>query len=121
MYDATSESENNEVQSDRGDTASNQFPPDTPPTPSYQSIQAEADGGSPLEHPAPLQQQQEEELPVEDKHPEGVWQGYNGESDQEQHASEGGGKGRGKSGAGKEGSWMGRSGVVWLCAAVVLW
>lgn len=90
MYDATSESENNEVQSDRGDTASTQFPPDTPPTRSYQPMQAEVDGGSPLEPPAPPQHQQVEELPVEDKHPEASWQNFNGGSDQEQHTSEGG-------------------------------
>ena len=88
MYDATSESENNEVQSDRGDTASTQFPPDTPPTRSYQPMQAEVDGGSPLEPPAPPQHQQVEELPVEDKHPEASWQNFNGGSDQEQHTSE---------------------------------
>lgn len=85
VYDATSESENNEVQSDRGEPALNQLPPDTPPTVSYAPVQGEVDRRSPLEPTAPPQHQQVEELPVEDKHPEGGWQTFNGEPDQKQH------------------------------------
>ena len=114
VYDATSESENNEVQSDRGDTASNQFPPDTPTTPGYQPLHAEVDGASPLEPPVPPQQQQVEELQVEEKHPEGaVWQNYNGGSDQEQHTSEGGkreGREGGREERGEGGKREGREG-----------
>lgn len=75
------------MQSDRGDTASNQLPPDTPPTASYPSAQGEVDRRSPLEPTVPPQQQQAEELPVEDKLPDGGWQTFNGETDQKQHTS----------------------------------
>ena len=74
------------MQSDRGEPSLNQLPPDTPPTVSYPSGQGEVDGRSPLESTAPPQHPQAEELPGGDKHPEGGWQTYNGETDQKQQS-----------------------------------